>query len=92
MAGRGRGRGSGQNDLLAQIATVLQNMNENLQHLNQNAAPSPNPHPLAPQGPVEYRGFDEFCRRNPNQFEGGFTPDAANEWVQDLEQIFRAMV
>ncbi|KAF1888389.1 hypothetical protein Lal_00039311 [Lupinus albus] len=84
----GRGRGFGENEILAHIVVVLKNMNENLQHLNQNAAQSPNPHPLAPQGPVDYRGLGEFCRRNPNQFEGGFAPDAANEWVQDLERIF----
>ncbi|KAF1897831.1 hypothetical protein Lal_00032591 [Lupinus albus] len=27
----------------------------------------------------------------PLQFQGGFTADAANEWVQSLERIFRAM-
>ncbi|KAF1887829.1 hypothetical protein Lal_00023837 [Lupinus albus] len=91
MSGRGRGRGSGQNDLLAQIAAVLMNMNENLQHLNQNATPSPSSQPLVPPGPAEYRGLDEFCRRNPSQFQGGFAPDAAIEWVQGLERIFRAM-
>ncbi|KAF1862595.1 hypothetical protein Lal_00014135 [Lupinus albus] len=93
MSGRGRERGreSGQNDLLAQIAVVLMNMNENLQHLNQNVTPSPNPHPLLPQGSVEYRGLDEFCRRNPPQFEVGFAPGAAYEWIQGLERISRAM-
>ncbi|KAF1895983.1 hypothetical protein Lal_00046739 [Lupinus albus] len=77
MARRGRGRESGQNDLLALIAV--------------KALSSPNSHPLAPQGPVEYRGLDEFCRRGPNQFHGRFAPDVANEWVQDMEKIFRAM-
>ncbi|KAF1862620.1 hypothetical protein Lal_00013381 [Lupinus albus] len=91
MCGRGRGRGSGQNDLLAQIAAVLMNMNENLQHLNQNVTPSPSSQPLVPPRSAEYRGLDEFCRRNPSQFKGGFTPDAAIEWVQGLEMIFRAM-
>ncbi|KAF1879906.1 hypothetical protein Lal_00022810 [Lupinus albus] len=57
MSGRGRGRGSGQNDLLAQIATVLINMNENLQHLNQNATSSPSSQPLVPHGPSEYREY-----------------------------------
>ncbi|KAF1859977.1 hypothetical protein Lal_00027824 [Lupinus albus] len=28
---------------------------------------------------------------NPSQFQGGFAPDAAIEWVQGLERIFRAM-
>ncbi|KAF1894626.1 hypothetical protein Lal_00033684 [Lupinus albus] len=66
-------------------------MNENLQNLNQNANPHPNQHPLAPQGPAENHGVDAFCRRNLSQFEGGFAPDAANEWIQDLEKILRAM-
>ncbi|KAF1863173.1 hypothetical protein Lal_00012483 [Lupinus albus] len=91
MSGRGRGRGSGQNDLLAQIAAVLTNMNENLQHLNQNATPSLSSQPLVPPGPTEYRGLDEFYRRKPSQFQGGFAPNAAIEWVQGLERIFRAM-
>ncbi|KAF1896344.1 hypothetical protein Lal_00049042 [Lupinus albus] len=56
MSGRGRGRGSGQNELLAQIAAVLANVNENLQHLNQNATPSPSLQPLVPPEPAEYRG------------------------------------
>ncbi|KAF1897711.1 hypothetical protein Lal_00032469 [Lupinus albus] len=60
-------------------------------HLNQNATPGPNPQTLAPQGPIEYWGLDEFCRRNSTQFEGGFAPEAANEWIQSLECIFRAM-
>ncbi|KAF1892895.1 hypothetical protein Lal_00014081 [Lupinus albus] len=36
-------------------------INENLQHLNQNINHHPNPPTLAPQGPAEYRGLDEFC-------------------------------
>ncbi|KAF1868301.1 hypothetical protein Lal_00000694 [Lupinus albus] len=62
----GRGRGNRQNDLLAQMTVVLQNVNENLQHLNQNINHHPNPPPLAPQGPAEYRELDEFCRRHQN--------------------------
>ncbi|KAF1879862.1 hypothetical protein Lal_00014162 [Lupinus albus] len=93
MAGRGRGRGASQNvpnDLLAQIVAALQQVNENLQNLNQNPTSSPNPHPLVPPGPAEYRGLDEFCRRNPTQFQGGFAPEAAIEWIQGVERIFRA--
>ncbi|KAF1892656.1 hypothetical protein Lal_00031928 [Lupinus albus] len=29
--------------------------------------------------------------RNPSQFHGGFAPDAAIEWIQGVERIFRAM-
>ncbi|KAF1867923.1 hypothetical protein Lal_00042437 [Lupinus albus] len=47
--------------------------------------------PLIPPGPAEYRGLDEFCKQKPKQFQGGFALDAANEWVQSLERIFRAM-
>ncbi|KAF1888951.1 hypothetical protein Lal_00036664 [Lupinus albus] len=90
----GRGRGTSQNvpnDLMAQMVAALQHVNENLQNLNQNAAPSPSLQPLVPPGPVEYRGLDIFYRRNPSQFQGGFAPDAGIEWVQGLQRIFRAM-
>ncbi|KAF1884103.1 hypothetical protein Lal_00046389 [Lupinus albus] len=73
------------------MVAVLQQINKNLHNLNQNLAPSPSSHPLVPPGPAEYRGLDEFCRRNPNQFHGGFAPDAAIEWIQGVERIFRAM-
>ncbi|KAF1866311.1 hypothetical protein Lal_00024316 [Lupinus albus] len=76
------------NDLLAQMVAVLQQVNENLHSLNQNHAPSLSSQPLVPPGPAEYRGLDAFCRRNPSQFHGGFSPDAAIEWIQGVERIF----
>ncbi|KAF1894357.1 hypothetical protein Lal_00027206 [Lupinus albus] len=92
MAGRGRRPSQNvPNDLLAQMVAALQQVNENLQNLNQNPVPSPSSHPLVPPGSTEYRGLDEFCRRKPSQFQGGFALDAAIEWVQGLERIFRAM-
>ncbi|KAF1883341.1 hypothetical protein Lal_00042318 [Lupinus albus] len=63
------------------MVAALQQMNENLRNLNQNPAPSPSSQPLVPPGPVEYQGLDEFCRRNPSQFQGGFAPDVAIEWI-----------
>ncbi|KAF1883327.1 hypothetical protein Lal_00015120 [Lupinus albus] len=56
-----------------------------------NTTPSPISQPLAPLEPAEYRGLNEFCKRNPSQFQGGFAPDASHEWIQDLERVFRAM-
>ncbi|KAF1879714.1 hypothetical protein Lal_00039769 [Lupinus albus] len=92
MAGRGRSASQNvTNDFFVQMVATLHHVNENLQSLNQNAAPSPSSQPLVPQGPAEYRGLDEFCRRNPSQFQGGFASDAAIEWVQGLERIFSAM-
>ncbi|KAF1894784.1 hypothetical protein Lal_00021078 [Lupinus albus] len=89
-----RGRGTSQNvpnDLLAQMVAALQQVNENLKSLNQNATPSLSSQPLVLPGLAEYRGLDEFCKRNPSQFQGGFALDASNEWIQGLERIFRAM-
>ncbi|KAF1886053.1 hypothetical protein Lal_00021334 [Lupinus albus] len=40
---------------------------------------------------TKYQGLDEFCKRNPSQFHGGFAPDAALEWIQGIERIFQAM-
>ncbi|KAF1870911.1 hypothetical protein Lal_00030222 [Lupinus albus] len=73
------------------MVAALQQVNENLHNLNQNPAPSPSSQPLAPLESGEYRGLNEFCKRNPSQFQGGFAPDASNEWIQDLDRIFRAM-
>ncbi|KAF1894668.1 hypothetical protein Lal_00027046 [Lupinus albus] len=90
MAGSGTSQNV-PNDLLAQMVAALQHMNEKLHNLNQNHAPSPSLQPLVPPGPAEYRGLDEFCRRNPSQFHKGFAPDAAIEWIQGMERIFEAM-
>ncbi|KAF1868258.1 hypothetical protein Lal_00018778 [Lupinus albus] len=90
MAGRGTSQNV-QNDLLVQMVAALQQMNENLRSLNQNPAPSPSSQNLVPPGPAEYQGLDEFCKRNPSQFHGGFAPDAALKWIQGMEKIFRAM-
>ncbi|KAF1888922.1 hypothetical protein Lal_00036635 [Lupinus albus] len=90
MAGRGT-RQDVQNELLVQMVATLQQMNENLRSLNQNPAPSLSSQNLVPPGPVEYQGLDEFCKRNSSQFHGGFAPDAALEWIQEIERIFRAM-
>ncbi|KAF1870700.1 hypothetical protein Lal_00026312 [Lupinus albus] len=92
MAGRGRGASQNvPNDLLGQMVAALQQVNENLHNLNQNPTPSPSSQPLVPPRPSEYRGLDEFCRRNPSQFHGGFAHDAVIEWIQWVERIFRAM-
>ncbi|KAF1891030.1 hypothetical protein Lal_00001166, partial [Lupinus albus] len=90
MAGRGTSQNV-PNDLLVQMVAALQQMNENLHNLNQNPAPNPSSQPLVPPEPGEYRGLDEFCRRNPSHFHGGFAPDATIEWIQGMERIFRAM-
>ncbi|KAF1858884.1 hypothetical protein Lal_00043019 [Lupinus albus] len=73
------------------MVAASQQVNENLHNLNQNSAPSPSSHPLVPPGPAEYRGLDEFYRRNPSQFHGGFPPYAAIEWIHGVERIFRSM-
>ncbi|KAF1885850.1 hypothetical protein Lal_00042724 [Lupinus albus] len=89
-----RGRGASQNvqsDLLAQMVAALQQMNENLCSLNQNPTPCPSMENLVPPGPAEYQGLNEFCKRKPSQFHGGFAPDAALEWIQGMERILRAM-
>ncbi|KAF1860212.1 hypothetical protein Lal_00033408 [Lupinus albus] len=86
MAGRERGASQNvPNDLLAHMVAALQQMSENLQHLNRSMAPGPSSHTLVQQGPAEYRGLDKSCRRNLSPFQVGFTPNAAIEWVQGME-------
>ncbi|KAF1877280.1 hypothetical protein Lal_00012051 [Lupinus albus] len=85
-------RGTSQNvpnELLVQMVAALHQMTESLHNMNQNPAPSPISQPLAPPEPAEYWGLDEFCKRDPSQFHGGFAP--ALEWIQGMDRIFRAM-
>ena len=35
-------------------------------------------------------GLTEFMRHNPPKFTGNATPDQADQWIRDLEKIFRA--
>ncbi|XP_057444244.1 uncharacterized protein LOC130736425 [Lotus japonicus] len=39
-----------------------------------------------------YHGLDKFLKRSPPKFEGGYNPDGAYEWVQELERIFETLV
>ncbi|XP_068490499.1 uncharacterized protein [Phaseolus vulgaris] len=38
----------------------------------------------------EQMGLTEFMRHNPPKFTGNATPDQADQWIRDLEKIFRA--
>ena len=42
-------------------------------------------------GPDEYQGLDRFQRNNPSTFNGGYNPDGAQKWIQEIEKIFRVM-
>ncbi|KAK7331522.1 hypothetical protein VNO80_31199 [Phaseolus coccineus] len=40
--------------------------------------------------PQEQMGLTEFMRHNPPKFSGNATPDQADQWIRELEKIFRA--
>jgi len=40
---------------------------------------------------VEYQGLDRFQRNNPPAFNGGYNPDGAQNWIREIEKIFRLM-
>ncbi|XP_068483219.1 uncharacterized protein [Phaseolus vulgaris] len=40
--------------------------------------------------PQEQMGLTEFMRHNPPKFTGNATPDQADQWIRELEKIFRA--
>ena len=42
-------------------------------------------------GAVEYQGLDRFQRNNPPSFNGGYNPDGAQNWIREIEKIFRVM-
>jgi len=40
---------------------------------------------------VEYQVMDCFQRINPPAFNGGYNPDGAQNWIREIEKIFRVM-
>ncbi|XP_027348099.1 uncharacterized protein LOC113859556 [Abrus precatorius] len=41
--------------------------------------------------PAPNRGLSEFRKNQPSHFRGGFDPDGAQLWLEELEKIFEAM-
>ncbi|XP_019435009.1 PREDICTED: uncharacterized protein LOC109341529 [Lupinus angustifolius] len=72
---------------MAAMTVAIQGVNANLHQLNQQQH-----HAQSSQGSTQYKGLDELCHRQPPRFEGGLAPEAANEWIQELEKIFRALM
>ncbi|KAK7281768.1 hypothetical protein RIF29_10027 [Crotalaria pallida] len=52
------------------------------------AAATLQPQPLAP---VEIDWMSRFQKNEPQRFEGGYNPDGAQRWLQDIEKIFRSL-
>ena len=42
-------------------------------------------------GATEYQGLDRFQRNNPPAFNGGYNLDGAQNWIREIEKIFRVM-
>ncbi|MDV3201234.1 MAG: hypothetical protein Q8877_03555 [Sweet potato little leaf phytoplasma] len=42
-------------------------------------------------GPTEFKGLADFRKCNPPKFGGGFRPDEAQRWIQELEKIFQTI-
>ncbi|MDV3201231.1 MAG: hypothetical protein Q8877_03540, partial [Sweet potato little leaf phytoplasma] len=93
MAGRRNG-----NDRLEGIIENLIQMNQTLIQMNQSqaqhiataaAAAVAAIHP--PPAPVEVDWLTRFRKSDPKQFEGGYNPDGAQRWLQEIEKIFRSL-
>ena len=50
-----------------------------------------NPNRGEAAGAVEYQGLDRFQQNNPPSFNGGYNPDGAQNWIREIEKIFRVM-
>ena len=42
-------------------------------------------------GAVAYHGLDRFQRNDPPSFKGGYDPEGAEEWLWEIEKIFRVI-
>ena len=40
---------------------------------------------------AEYQGLDRFQWNNPPAFNGGYNLDGAQNWIREIEKIFRVM-
>ncbi|KAK7267825.1 hypothetical protein RIF29_20504 [Crotalaria pallida] len=80
-------------------AQVQQQQDDNLANLQQNqaqniavaaaaaaAALQPPPPP-----PVEIDWMGRFRKSDPPKFEGGYNPDGAQRWLQEMEKVFRSL-
>ena len=50
-----------------------------------------NPNRREAGGAVEYQELDRFQRNNPSSFNGGYNPGGAQNWIREIEKIFRVM-
>ncbi|MDV3145731.1 MAG: hypothetical protein Q8736_02460, partial [Sweet potato little leaf phytoplasma] len=71
-------------DILERITAVL----ENLAQGNPNQH---NPGNTNPATVIGFNGLAEFKRADPPKFEGGYNPDEAMRWLQEIEKILEAM-
>ena len=42
-------------------------------------------------GDAEYQGLDRFQRNNPPAFNGRYNPNGAQNWIREIEKIFRVV-
>jgi hypothetical protein len=75
---------AGRNDQA--IANAMMAMTQALAQAHANALGQQNN-----QGTVDELKMDRFLRNEPPAFKGKYNPDAAQEWIDDIERIFRAM-
>ncbi|XP_006586470.1 uncharacterized protein [Glycine max] len=50
-----------------------------------------NPNRGEAAGAAEYQGLDHFQWNNPPVFNEGYNPDGAQNWIREIEKIFRVM-
>ncbi|PNY08433.1 cellular nucleic acid-binding protein [Trifolium pratense] len=68
------------------IANAMTAMAQALAQANAAAVGQQNMH-----GTADENRMDCFKRHDPPKFKGKYDPDGAQEWIDDVERIFRAM-
>ena len=92
-------RGPGRSRVNQEMADNTQAMRElagaavqMMAHIQQNQNNNNNNHNNhQPEGNVGFHGLTEFKRMDPPCFKGGFNPEGAEWWIQELEKIFEAL-
>ena len=76
-----------QQDHAAAMAQLQQNQANNIAAAAAAAAAALNP----PPAPVDIDWMSRFRKNDPPRFEGGFNPDGAQKWLQEMEKILRSL-
>ena len=75
-------------EVVGRQAEAMRAMGENMQASQGRETPVPTPSPVLVATAVPYK---QFMAMNPPSFDGKSSPEAAEDWIREIERIFRVL-